>query len=75
MFIILKYSNLIKKNKEVLPNILRSFKSNKHNLSRVGPKIDGDYIIDKRVTNKCKTIVTCGLNDDWEFKTLFKYKI
>ena len=52
----------------MLPNILRPFKSNKHNLLRVGPKKDGGYVIDKRVINKCKTIVTCGLNDDWEFE-------
>jgi len=52
----------------VLPNILKPFKSNYQNLLRVGPKKDGGYIIDKRIMNKSKTIVTCGLNDDWEFE-------
>ena len=52
----------------MLPNILKPFKSNKSNLLRVGPKKDGGYIIDKRVINKSKTVITCGLNDDWEFE-------
>jgi hypothetical protein len=52
----------------VLPNILKPFKSNNQNLLRVGPKKDGGYIIDKRIIKKSKTIVTCGLNDDWEFE-------
>ena len=52
----------------MLPNILKPFKSNYQNLLRVGPKKDGGYIIDKRIMNKSKTIVTCGLNDDWEFE-------
>ena len=52
----------------MLPNILKPFKSRRHNLLRVGPKKDGGYIIDKRIINKSKTIVTCGLNDDWEFE-------
>ena len=52
----------------MLPNILKPFKSNNQNLLRVGPKKDGGYIIDKRIMNKSKTIVTCGLNDDWVFE-------
>ena len=52
----------------MLPNILKPFKSNNQNLLRVGPKKDGGYIIDKRIIKKSKTIVTCGLNDDWEFE-------
>jgi hypothetical protein len=52
----------------VLPNILKPFKSNNQNLLRVGPKKDGGYIIDKRIIKKSKTIVTCGLNDDWKFE-------
>ena len=52
----------------MLPNILKPFKSKRYNLLRVGPKKDGGYIIDKRVINKSKTIITCGLNDDWEFE-------
>jgi len=52
----------------VLPNNLKPFKSNKHNLLRVGPRKDGGYIIDRRVIKKSKTVITCGLNDDWEFE-------
>jgi len=52
----------------VLPNILKPFKSNNQNLLRVGPKKDGGYIIDRRIIKKSKTIVTCGLNDDWKFE-------
>jgi hypothetical protein len=62
------YINIIKKYKAVLPNILKPFKSNKYNLLRIGPKKDGGYVIDKRIIYKSKTIVTCGLNDDWEFE-------
>ena len=52
----------------MLPNNLKPFKSNKHNLLRVGPRKDGGYIIDRRVIKKSKTVITCGLNDDWEFE-------
>ena len=52
----------------MLPNILKPFKSNKQNLLRVGPRKDGGYIIDQRVIKKSKTVITCGLNDDWEFE-------
>ena len=52
----------------MLPNNFKPFKSNKQNLIRVGPKRDGGYIIDKRIIKKSKTIITCGLNDDWEFE-------
>lgn len=40
-------------------------------LTRIGPKFDGGYIIDKRIIKKIKTIITCGLNDDWEFEKHF----
>ncbi len=52
----------------MLPNIFKPFRSNKLNLLRVGPKKDGGYIIDKRVIKRSKTVITCGLNDDWEFE-------
>ena len=55
----------------MLPKIFKPYKSNKNNLIRVGPKIDGGYVIDKRVINKTKIIITCGLNDDWEFEKDF----
>ncbi len=55
----------------MLPKNLKPHKSNKHNLLRVGPKLDGGYIVDKRIIKKSKTIITCGLNDDWEFEKHF----
>ena len=55
----------------MLPKIFKPYKSSKKNLIRVGPNIDGGYIIDKRVINKIKTLITCGLNDDWEFEKEF----
>ena len=44
------------------------------NLIRVGPKKDGGYIIDKRIIGKSKTLITFGLNDDWEFEKDFLKK-
>ena len=55
----------------MLPKIFKPFKSNKDNLIRIGPNKDGGYVIDKRVINKTKKIITCGLNDDWEFERAF----
>ena len=55
----------------MLPKIFRPFKSNIDNLIRIGPNKDGGYVIDKRVINKTKKIITCGLNDDWEFERAF----
>ena len=52
----------------MLPNIFKPFRSNKYNLIRVGPRKDGGYIIDRRVIRRSKTVITCGLNDDWEFE-------
>ncbi len=55
----------------MLPKIFKPYKSVKKNLIRIGPNADGGYIIDKRVVKKTKTIVTCGLSDDWEFEKDF----
>ena len=55
----------------MLPKIFKPYKSIKKNLIRVGPNIDGGYVLDKRVINKIETIITCGLNDDWEFEKDF----
>ena len=55
----------------MLPNNFKPQKSNKHNLLRIGPRFDGGYIIDKRIIKKSKTIITCGLNDDWKFEKHF----
>ena len=50
--------------------IFKTLSYNISNLIRIGPKTDGGYIIDKRVLNKMY-IITCGLNDDWEFEKIF----
>ena len=55
----------------MLPKTFKPFKSNINNLIRIGPKKDGGYVIDKRVIKKTKKIISCGLNDDWEFEKEF----
>ena len=55
----------------MLPKIFKPYRSIKKNLIRVGPNTDGGYIIDKRVINRTKTLISCGLNDDWEFEKEF----
>ena len=55
----------------MLPKIFKPFKSNINNLIRIGPKKDGGYVIDKRVIKKTNKIISCGLNDDWEFEKEF----
>ena len=55
----------------MLPKIFKPYKSTKKNLIRVGPNTDGGYVIDKRVIKKVKTLISCGLNDDWEFEKEF----
>ena len=46
------------------------FVSNK-NLTRIGPKRDGGYVIDKRIIKTIDHIITCGLSDDWNFERDF----
>ena len=58
----------------MLPKILKPYHSKKSNLVRIGPKKDGGYVIDKRAINKSKTIIACGLNDDWSFEKDFTKK-
>jgi hypothetical protein len=58
----------------VLPKFLKPFHISKSNLTRIGPKTDGGYIVDKRIFNKTDTLITCGLNDDWEFEKSFLKK-
>jgi len=59
----------------MLPNELKPLKIDEKNLIRIGPKMDGGYVLDKRVVKDIETIITCGLNDDWEFeKHFFKLK-
>ena len=58
----------------MLPKFLKPFHISKSNLIRIGPKTDGGYIVDKRIFNKTDTLITCGLNDDWEFEKSFLKK-
>ena len=58
----------------MLPKYLKPFHVDKSNLIRIGPKTDGGYIIDKRILGKTNILVTCGLNDDWEFEKEFVKK-
>jgi hypothetical protein len=55
----------------VLPKFLKPHHVKLSNLIRIGPETDGGYVIDKRVINKTKILLTCGLNDDWEFEKDF----
>tara|TARA_B100001250_G_C19783664_1_gene783055 strand:+ start:199 stop:978 length:780 start_codon:yes stop_codon:yes gene_type:complete len=55
----------------VLPKYLKPLHVKKSNLMRIGPKTDGGYIIDKRILGNNNILVTCGLNDDWEFEKDF----
>jgi len=55
----------------VLPKKLKPYHLDKSNLIRIGPKKDGGYVIDKRVIDNTDIIITCGLNDDWEFEKDF----
>ena len=55
----------------MLPKFLKPYHLNRSNLIRLGPKTDGGYIIDKRILSKSSTLITCGLNDDWEFERDF----
>lgn len=58
----------------MLPKFLKPYQISNSNLVRVGPKTDGGYIIDKRILKKSKILITCGLNDDWEFEREYKKK-
>tara|TARA_A100001011_G_scaffold63730_1_gene64194 strand:- start:505 stop:1284 length:780 start_codon:yes stop_codon:yes gene_type:complete len=58
----------------VLPKFLKPYQINNSNLIRIGPKRDGGYVIDKRIIKKTYNLVTCGLNDDWEFEKEFLKK-
>ena len=55
----------------MLPKILKPYHLDKSNLIRIGPNKDGGYVIDKRVIDNTDIIITCGLNDDWEFEKDF----
>jgi len=55
----------------MLPKYLKPLHIDNENLVRIGPKLDGGYILDKRIVHITKKIITCGLNDDWEFEKHF----
>ena len=57
----------------MLPKFLKPFHIDDKKLVRIGPKLDGGYVIDKKSVLDASIIITCGLNDDWEFeKSLLK---
>ena len=54
---------------------LKPIHTDRKNLIRIGPNRDGGYIIDKRIIKNINYVITCGLNDDWNFEKHFlKYK-
>ena len=55
----------------MLPKFLKPYHLSRSSLVRLGPKTDGGYIIDKRILKASSTLITCGLNDDWEFERDF----
>ena len=55
----------------MLPNFLKPFHIDNKKLVRIGPKLDGGYVIDKKSVLDANIIITCGLNDDWEFERDF----
>tara|TARA_B110000503_G_scaffold98142_1_gene147150 strand:+ start:300 stop:1082 length:783 start_codon:yes stop_codon:yes gene_type:complete len=55
----------------MLPKYLKPFHIKNENLIRIGPKLDGGYVLDKRTIPLTEKIITCGLNDDWEFEKHF----
>ena len=55
----------------MLPKYLKPFHIDNENLIRIGPNLDGGYILDKRIIKITEKIITCGLNDDWEFEKHF----
>ena len=55
----------------MLPNFLRPYHIDDQKLVRVGPKLDGGYVMDKKSILNTDIIITCGLNDDWEFEKFF----
>ena len=55
----------------MLPDELRPLKIDEKNLIRIGPNMDGGYVLDKRIIKDIETIITCGLSDDWGFEKHF----
>ncbi len=55
----------------MLPEFLKPFHLENDHLTRIGPRLDGGYVVDKRLIHQTNVIITCGLNDDWEFEKNF----
>ena len=56
----------------MIPNFLKPYHSNLSNLIRLGRKSDGGYVIDRRIINKTKAVITCGLEAEWSFEEDFQ---
>ena len=56
----------------MLPTFLKPYHTDLSNLIRLGRKLDGGYVVDKRVIRKTKVIITCGLDDEWSFEKQFQ---
>jgi len=52
----------------MLPSSFCPKNISKKNLIRIGPNRDGGYIVHKDILKNLDYIITCGLNDDWEFE-------
>lgn len=55
----------------MLPSEFKPLDIGIKNLIRIGPETDGGYVIDRRIIKCTENIITCGLNDDWEFEKHF----
>ena len=55
----------------MLSKILKPLHVDNQDLIRIGPKLDGGYVIHSDTIEKIQKIITCGLNDDWEFEKDF----
>jgi len=58
----------------MLPSAFKPHQVEKRSLIRLGPKYDGGYIVHKKSLDKITSIITCGLNDDWNFEKEFLKK-
>jgi len=55
----------------MLSEILKPLHVDNQDLIRIGPNFDGGYVIHSNTLEKINIIITCGLNDDWEFEKNF----
>ena len=56
----------------MIPSYLKPYHTNISNLIRLGRNHDGGYVIDKRVIDKTRAIITCGLEAEWSFEKEFQ---